>query len=49
MTDAIPATDGARPPFTMLGDAGATVCEGDACLVPTPQQRVNARLDSDEV
>ncbi|WP_349897894.1 hypothetical protein [Parafrigoribacterium soli] len=29
MTDAAPA------PFTMLGDPGAVVCEGDACLIPS--------------
>ncbi len=28
MTDATPA------PFTMVGDPVATVCEGDACLIP---------------
>jgi len=28
-------TDAVRAPFTMLGDPGAVVCEGDACLIPS--------------
>ncbi|GAA2022719.1 hypothetical protein GCM10009819_01720 [Agromyces tropicus] len=29
-----PTTDAAPAPFTMLGDASAMACEGDACLIP---------------
>lgn len=30
-------TDAAPKPFAMLGDPAAEACEGDACLIPTPQ------------
>jgi hypothetical protein len=36
-------------PLTILGSTDAAACEGDACLIPTPTEIVNRRLDDDAV
>ncbi|MEO3854937.1 hypothetical protein [Acrocarpospora sp. B8E8] len=35
-TDQYPEPDGPTGLLTVLGDADAALCEGDACLLPSP-------------